>query len=183
MGSNKNGFTLNEFVLIIIIVAIVAAVAVTQAPDMEGMRISQAAYKIQSDIRYTQRLAMQLQRRTAILFSAANDDYSIYIENTYGADDWDFNNVKAKDPLTQGDFDVQLNADEFAGVDITTVVFNTANYALMFDRNGDPYGMQPTSPFTESALSDPARVVLNTDQKYIVVKQGTGRVNVQDTAP
>jgi len=176
------GFTLIEFVIIILVLGVVSAVAITQMPDMEGIRITQAANKIKSDIRFAQRLAMQLQRRTAILFSVASDNYSIYIENTYGADDWSIG-VKAEDPLAQGDFDVQLNSGEFSGVNITTVLFNTSGYALMFDRNGDPYGLQPASPFTATALSDPAGVALNTNREYIVVSQGTGRVNVQDTYP
>ena len=180
---NTKAFTNIELIIILLVIGIIASVAITQMPDMEGIRIIQATYKIQSDIRFAQRLAMQLQRRTAILFSAAEDNYSIYIENTYQADDWDFNNVKAEDPLSQKDFDVQLNSGDFQGVDITTVFFNSANYALMFDRDGDPYGMQSSSPFTATALTDNAYVILNTDQKYIVVKQGTGRVNVQDTAP
>jgi hypothetical protein len=55
----------------------------------------------------------------------------------------------------------------------------------MFDRNGDPYGMQSSSPYTANALTDtdPARVVLNTNRKYIVVEPGTGSVNIQDVAP
>ena len=180
---NTKAFTLIELVIILLIVGIIAVVVITSSPDMEGIRITQAAYKIQSDIRFAQRLAMQLQRRTAILFSAANDNYSIYIENTYQANDWDFSNVKAKNPLTQEDFDVQLNSGDFLGVDITSVFFNSADYALMFDRNGDPYGMQSVSPYAAATLTDNAYVILNTNRKYIVVKQGTGRVNVQDTAP
>ncbi len=179
---SKPAFSLIEFIVIILIIGILAAVATTQAPDMQGMRIVQAAYKIQSDIRYAQRLAMQLQRRTAILFSTANDNYSIYIENTYNANDWSVN-VKAENPLTHTDFDVQLNSGDFQGVDITTVLFNISNYALMFDRNGDPYSLQPSSPFTASMLTSPAGLILNTNRKYIVVEEGTGRVNVQDSFP
>ncbi|MFC1646446.1 Tfp pilus assembly protein FimT/FimU [Candidatus Omnitrophota bacterium] len=163
--------------MVILIIGIMASVVIVNMPDMDSMRITQAAYKIQSDIRFAQRLAMQLQRRTAIIFVAASDSYLIFTENTYGLYDW----VWAKDPLTQELFYVQLNSDEFQGVDITTVLFNSPNYWLAFDRNGDPYGIQP--PSTATALSDNAYVILNTNQKYIVVKQGTGWVNVQDTAP
>jgi hypothetical protein len=152
-------------------------------PDMQSMSIIQAASKIQSDIRYAQRLAMQLQRRTAIQFSAANNNYSIYIENSYGANDWNVN-VKAKNPLAmQSDFDVQLNSEEFVGVLITEVLFNSANYTLVFDRNGAPYAMDFNSPGTLSALASAGRVVLNTNNRYILVQPNTGRVNVQSTYP
>ncbi len=179
---NRSAFSLIELIIVILIIGIIAVVATTQAPDMQGIRIAQAAYKIQSDIRYAQRLAMQLQRRTAILFSTASDNYSIYIENTYEANDWSAD-AKAENPLTHADFDVQLNSDDFQGVDITTVLFNTSGYALMFDRNGDPYGRQPGLPFASSALVSPAGITLNTNRKYILVEEGTGRVNVQDTFP
>jgi prepilin-type N-terminal cleavage/methylation domain-containing protein len=181
--SGQKSFTIVELVMVIVLIGIIASVTLVSMPDMESIRIAQAANKIKSDIRFAQRLAMQLQRRTAILFVAASDSYSIAIENTYGAANWDFTNVKAKDPLTQQDFDVQLNSGDFQGVDITTVLFNSANYALMFDRNGDPYSLQPGAPFTAAALSEPAEIILNTNRKYILVKQGTGRVNVQDAYP
>ncbi|MBP7088802.1 MAG: type II secretion system protein [Candidatus Omnitrophica bacterium] len=179
---NKSAFTILELVMVLLVIGIVSAVAITQIPDLEGMRIAQAAYKIQSDIRYAQRLAMQLQRRTAILFNAAADNYSIYIENTYGASDWSVS-VKAKNPLTQEDFDVQLNSVDFLGVDITLVVFNNLNYALMFDRDGVPYSIQPAPPFNATPLANPAGIVLNNNRKYIIVKQGTGSVNIQDVYP
>lgn len=182
MRRRAGAFSIIELVMILLVVAILAAVAITQVPDMLGMRISQGALKIQSDIRFAQRLAMQLQRRTGVLFSVASDTYSIYIENTYLANDWNIN-VKAQDPLTHKNFDVQLNAGDFQGVDITTVLFNAAGYALVFDRNGDPYGMQPSFPFTAAALTYPAGIVLNTNRKYILVSPATGRVNVQNTFP
>jgi type II secretory pathway pseudopilin PulG len=182
-GNSLTGFTIIELVAVFFIVGIIAAVSVTQMPDMEGMRIMQAASKIQSDIRYAQRLAMQLQRRTAIQFSTANNNYSIYIENTYAAGDWNVN-VKAKKPLEpQSDFDVQLGLDEFQGVVISEVLFNNADYALIFDRNGLPYAMQFINPDTLSALASTGRVVLNTDRRYILVQPQTGRVNVQTTYP
>jgi Tfp pilus assembly protein FimT len=179
---NQKSFTIIELVMIMVIIGIMASVTIVNMPDMENMRIAQAANKIQADIRFAQRLAMQLQRRTEILFSASTDSYSIYVENTYLANDWS-TSVKAKNPLTLQDFDVQLNSEEFQGVDITTVLFNSANYGLMFDRNGSPYGMLSTAPYTASALANNAYVILNTNKKYIVVKQGTGRVNVQNTSP
>jgi len=192
-SASIRAFTLIELTAILLIIAILSAVVITQMPDIQGMRITQAAYKIQSDIRYAQRLAMQLQRRVAIVFRANTspsyipvDSYSIFIENTYSnpydGSGWNLN-VRAKNPLTQENFDVQLNSEEFEGVDITYVLFNSVNYALMFDRDGSPYGMQSTSPFTATALADDAGVILNTNRKYIVVKQGTGRINVQDTSP
>ncbi|MDD5291855.1 MAG: type II secretion system protein [Candidatus Omnitrophica bacterium] len=182
MKTNNKGFTIIELVIVFLVIGIIAAVSVAQMPDMEGMRISKAAQKIQSDIRFAQRLAMQLQRRTAVLFSAAGDNYSIYIENTYQANDWNVN-VKAKNPLTQEDFDVQLNSEEFSGVIISEVLFNAADYALVFDRNGDPYAMDFINPATIGVLSGVGRIVLNTDRKYILVQSATGRVNVQNTYP
>jgi len=182
MKTDNRGFTVVELIIVFLVIGIIAVISAAQLPDMEEMRISKAAQKIQSDIRFAQRLAMQLQRRTAVLFSAADDNYSIYIENTYQADDWNAD-VKAKNPLTQEDFDVQLNSEEFSGVDITYVLFNSVDYALVFDRNGDPYAMDFINPATISVLSGVGRIVLNTNRKYILMQPVTGRVNVQDAYP
>jgi len=179
----SKGFTIIELIMVFLIIGIIAVISSSQMPDMESMRIIQAGIKIQSDIRYAQRLAMQLQRKVAVQFSAANNNYSIYIENTYGANDWNVN-VKAKNPLApQSDFDVQLNTDDFKGVLITDVLFNAADYVLVFDRNGTPYAMDFNNPATLGVLASTGRVVLNTDRRYILVQPQTGRVNVQSTYP
>ncbi|MFC1755237.1 Tfp pilus assembly protein FimT/FimU [Thermoproteota archaeon] len=176
-------FTIIELVMVMLIVGILAAVAASQIPDLDAIRITQAANKIQSDIRFAQRLAMQTQRRTAVIFDVAQDSYSIWIENTYMVGDI----VKAINPATQQDFDVYLNTEEFQGVDITYANFNSLNYALVFDRNGDPYGVDIGNPPTIALITWvplPAGVVLNfpsVNNKFILVMQNTGRVNVQDT--
>lgn len=177
--SSLTGFTLIQLVIILIIVGIMAVVTVTNMPDMLGMRIMQAAYKIQSDIRFAQRLAMQSQRRTYIVFSVVNDNYSIYVENTYQIGDW----AKVKNPLTLKDFDVQLNSEEFKGVDIFLLYFNDFNNdALLFERTGAPFAMNSASGIANPLL-DPmgGMVVLNNYQKYIFIKPRTGRVKIENT--
>lgn len=167
----KNGFTLIELVIIIVILGILAGVAIPKI-DLTNLRINLAAEKVQSDIRYTQRLAMDIQKRTDIVFSTTNDNYTVYIEDSPGT--W----VAATDPRTRDNFTVQLNQDEFAVVDITAVFFNAANRALLFDKFGTPYDYNITTGVA-TLLLDPAWVRLN-GTRDIRVTQNTGKVSLQD---
>jgi prepilin-type N-terminal cleavage/methylation domain-containing protein len=170
---NNKGFTLIEFLVIIFIIGIIGVIASSRMPDISAMRREQAARKIQSDIRYAQSLAVSLQRRTRLIFSTASDNYSIYIENTYGAGNW----VLAAEPATRKDFTIQLNSEPFNGVGIETVYFNGDDYGLVFDRWGNPYGYNVSTGAT-TALTNPARLII-TGPVEIRVERGTGRVYIQ----
>lgn len=163
------GFTLAELVMVLTILAILAVVAYPRMMDLPAMRIELAARKMQSDIRYAQSLAISIQKRTRINFRAAQDDYSVYIED--GA--W----VLATDPLTKENFTVQLNVGEFTGVEIESVYFNEYDQALVFDQWGNPYGYN-IGTGQATALDNPAGVRI-TGLKDIVIERGTGRVYIQ----
>ncbi|MBU1853798.1 MAG: prepilin-type N-terminal cleavage/methylation domain-containing protein [Candidatus Omnitrophica bacterium] len=167
---NKRGFTLIELIFIIAVVGILAAIAIPKI-DLTNLRINLAAEKMQADIRYTQRLAMDIQKRTRVSFSTASDNYTVYIENSPGS--W----ITATDPRTRGNFTIQLNQDEFVGVDITWVFFNVANRDLLFDMFGTPYDYN-TATGIATPLADPARVRVNR-RRDIRVTQNTGRVFIQ----
>lgn len=170
--TNLKSFTLIELVILVLIVGIIAAVTIVSMPDMALIRVSQVAFKIQSDIRYTQRLAMNTQHRTAIIFNALADTYSVYIENTYGAQNWQI----ITDPVKEQPFTVSFTADEFRGVDITLVYFNEIGGILIFDEKGIPYGTNGGA-ITPLDTTIGAGVRLN-NNKDIRLTQNTGLVSI-----
>ena len=161
-------FTLIELVIVIVVIVLLTFIALFRMPDMASLRINMAQRKVASDIRYAQSLAMDLRKRTGLLFTVASDDYSVYIEDPPGT--WNL----AKDPSTGKNFTVQLNSDVFSGVEILLVYFNASNNALVFDKWGNPYGYNVASG-TATSLNNPAGVRL-TGTNDVRVERGTGRV-------
>lgn len=173
-SNSLTGFALFELIMIMVILAILTIVATPRIADTISMRLDMAARNIQSDIRYTQSLAISIQRRTGVLFSSIQDRYSVYIEDRPG--NW----IQATDPLTREDFVVQLNTDEFAGIDLVLVYFNGFDRALIFDRWGNPYGYNFGSGVA-TPLNNPAGVRLRASsgtRKDIRVERGTGRAYI-----
>ena len=76
----KAGFTVIELIMTLTVIGILAVIAVARMPDIIPIRLSMAARKVQSDIRYAQSLAMTTQRWTRIVFSAAGDNYLVYTD-------------------------------------------------------------------------------------------------------
>jgi len=168
--SNK-GTTLVELVMVIVILAALAVVAIPRMVNMPGLRVNMAARKIQSDIRYTQSLAISTQMRAGINFRAAADSYSVYIEDTAG--NWS----RVVEPLTKEDFVVNLNSGDFKDVQIELVYFNGYNKALVFDKWGNPYGYE-LSAGAATPLNNPAGVRLS-GWREVRVGRGTGWVDIQ----
>lgn len=167
----KRSFTLVELVMVMVVLGILAVVAIPRTVDTQALRIDLAARKLQSDIRYTQSLAISIQKRTGVNFRTAQDNYAVYIEDTPG--NW----TKTVDPLTKADFTVQLNSGDFVGVEIVQAYFNGSNQSLVFDQWGNPYGYN-VGTGNSSPLNNPAGVRL-TGPQDIRVERGTGRVYIQ----
>jgi prepilin-type N-terminal cleavage/methylation domain-containing protein len=136
---HKDGFTLIEFVLTLVIIAIVAAVAVPRFGQYySGIKLESATTKVAADIRYAQNRATTTQDRSRFKFVNATNYEVLYCSDstnnfntsTCTCSSW----TNAKDPFTQGDYQVDLTIN-FSGVTITALV----GHCIEFDSLGRPY--------------------------------------------
>lgn len=75
--SHKEGFTLLEVIMVMVIMGITLAVAIPKFMGRSSIELQVVARQIQSDIRYTQELAMSKHSKSSIAFESGDKDYSI----------------------------------------------------------------------------------------------------------
>lgn len=73
---NNKGFTLIEMISVILVLGIISAVAIPMF-DTGSIDVTLAANTIQSDIKYTQELAMTRDQNVAISFTANDTTYDV----------------------------------------------------------------------------------------------------------
>lgn len=135
--SDRGAFTLIELVTVMVILGIVAvAVAAPTLSLLDSMRSSAAAARMTADIRYTQRMALGSGLRTWVSFDAANERYSMFVEDP--ANPGKAGRVAGVNPLDLTTNVVQFGSGPFAGVGISSVSINTTT-ELEFDSFGQPY--------------------------------------------
>ena len=117
----SGGFTLVEFVLVMVLLIIMTAVAVPRFTAVQSLRVNAAARGIASDIRYAQSLAISAGKNHRVVFSAGG--YTIE-ENAGG---WQYITF----PVTADNFIVQIAAD-YEGVVIDS------SYTVEFNSLGEP---------------------------------------------
>ena len=149
----RSAFTLIELITVIVILGIVGvAVGGPTLSYLDAMRSSAAASRLSSDIRYVQRLALGSGLRTWVSVDAANDRYSLFIEDA--ANPGKTNRVAVVNPLDLTTSAIQFGSGPYANVAISSVDFNSTA-ELEFDSFGAPYDANGT------ALSTPGTVVLS----------------------
>lgn len=129
---SEQGFTLVELVTVLLLTAILAVVAMDQWPDA-GINLAAQADQLQSDIRYTQSLAMNRGQRYRI--NLATDHYWI---------------SDASDTVT-----VTLPASGATSVTLANGITLSSAYSfLVFDGNGAPYTTAdtPGTPLAADAV-------------------------------
>jgi Tfp pilus assembly protein FimT len=151
----KSGFTLIEFVLVIVLLFIISAVAVPRLSIIQGVRVNAAVRSIVSDIRYAQSLAISTQKDHRVVFTSAGNSYTIE-ENDGG---WQ----SIARPTMSGSFTVQLNTD-YEGV----VIDNS--YSVQFNSFGEPVAGGGGSFSVSYNGSLP--------QRTITIQSNTGRTTV-----
>ena len=136
----EKGFTLIEIILMVIIMAILAVTISTNMGGFRTMKVSSAARKVASDLRYAQQLSTTKQIIHGLEFTATG--YSVYENDTPG--DW------ANNPQGGGDFIIDYTTGELEGITVATnlqndiVKFNSSGEALQDDGAPLPVGSTVT---------------------------------------
>ncbi len=163
MFSSKKGFTVIELIMVILIVAILAVVVAPRITALYPIKLSGAAEKLASDLRYAQNLAMSKHIDHRIAFDITAETYAVYCYNA-DTDSWDL----VKDPLKRGDdFIVDYTDDSrYQGIEIVSTSFLSAT--VEFDSTlGKP--------------SSGGEVVLHCRETstHVIVTANTGKVSIE----
>ncbi|MDD4941281.1 MAG: MerR family transcriptional regulator [Candidatus Omnitrophica bacterium] len=166
IGRSGAGFTLIEFVIVIVIVGILAVAAVPRLMVFNSTRARSAANKIASDIRSVQHLAASTHDTYRMIFDVAQDTYEVRRAG---------DNVYARDPFTRADFIVDLRTDPvMAGTDITGAVFG-GTPGLQFNWQAVPQNTNGVDLAAEGAVSLSYKGAAAT----VYVRPQTGTVRIQ----
>ena len=127
------GFTIIELIMVLVILAIIGVLVMRPVSYLSQIRETAASRKLKADIRYAQSYALSSQARTRVAFDIGAAAYSFYYESSPGV--W----TVMTDPLTKGNFTVNIGAAEFAGVSMSQKNFDGVSKDLVFDAAGKPY--------------------------------------------
>lgn len=161
----ERGFTLVELVLVIVVVVILAGAVNIGINGISSARLSGAARRLTSDLRFAQQAAITKRIRHGIIFTT--NSYTVF-ENDDATD-------PARNPQGGGNFIVDFTTGEFAGVTVSLTDLN--DDVVRFDPAGRPLEGNLPNPVT--ALTIPRTVTLsyNGNSQNVTIVQETGKVN------
>ena len=153
------GFSLIELIVLMTITVILAVAAVPALMDPGPLRLQRAARETAAHIKMARDLAVATRRRTWVDFDVSGNSYSVYIEDPDNPGK--SHRIWVTHPEMGGNFHVQLNTGDFAGVEIASAKFKSGWFftrsEVEFDRLGTPYDGNGGS------LSSDGTVVLSTE--------------------
>jgi len=118
----RNGFTIIELVIILVLLSIVAVIFAPKMLDVKSMNAGAFADKLRADTRYAQTLAMTRNQKYRVYFNASpapvpNGYAVVYDAST--AKNWSSFGY-AQDPVNGGNLSVTLGAGQYTGITITS---------------------------------------------------------------
>ena len=155
------GFTIIEVAMVIVIVGIMAALTIPRFNTFYGIKLSGAAKKVTSDIRYTQQLAITRHESYNMNFSA--NGYTV--TRALGG--------FAIDPFTRGNFNINFNSDpQYGGI---AVIATFGGGILRFNWEGVPCDSAGTPLISDNNIT----LSYQGNTKTIIVTRDTGRIVIQ----
>jgi MSHA pilin protein MshC len=127
----RNGFTLIELVMVLVLIGIIAVFVAPRMGSMTTMNAAAFPDKLRADIRYAQNLAMTRNLRSRVSFGTTS--YSIMTSTTGTCSAFPL----ATDPATSRPFTVVLTVAPYTGAGITLTL--PAMTCLEYNSIGQPY--------------------------------------------
>ena len=142
---SEAGFTMVEFIMIMVIMAILSVMVMTRTLQPSEYQARGAAQKMVADIQYVQALAMSTATRCGINFNMGGNSYTLFSGSPA---------TPLTDPVQRTDYTVQYGTGFYSNVHLSTVNIGGTT-TLYFDSRGRPYNASGT------ALAADGLVVLN----------------------
>lgn len=118
----QKGFTLIEFVMVIVLIGILAVFAAPRLGNITSTNAGSFTDKLRADIRYAQNLAMSQNKRYRVYFNTApspNPGYAV-VNDANGNGTWGEGGEVALDPAGSGNLNVTVNTGQYAGITVST---------------------------------------------------------------
>ena len=166
---DRNGFTLVEIIIVVVILGIAAMMAVPMLSSAADMQVRSAANRIAADLDYTKNLAITHQGRYSMVFDVSGESYEIR----------EADGTSVKKPLTgESSFVVDFSTDSrLSQVNIVSADFDSdSSDTITFDYLGSPYSGTTANPLNSGRITLQA----NTFTLTVDVEPVTGYVTMSD---
>lgn len=165
----KDGFTLIELVIVLVVLAFLALGVNAFIGDTISTKAYGTARKIQSDIIYAQEQAMTHRVHYRVTFTSSPNGYTVQQCSSSCID--------IIDPsTTTSPFTVTLNAGNYSGVSWTATTFS-GNY-IEFNSAGIPLDANTSCGTAPCSITATESVALNSGTRSVSVTSGTGKTTV-----